>query len=536
MPLTQLLILVSLVILTCILCNRVTTKFGVPMLLAFILLGMVFGSEGLFRIPFDDFQFAETICSVALIFIMFYGGFSTSWKAARPAAGKAILLSSAGTIITALLTGLFCHLVLKFSMLEGMLTGAVLASTDAASVFSVLRSQKLSLKYNTDSLLEVESGSNDPFAYMLTIIFLSAMNGTSTQSIPVQIISTAFSQVFFGVILGVAIAFAARWFLSNFNFETNGFDAAFMLATAVLAYALPSAVGGNGYLSTYMVGIILGNNPIPNKKSLVNFFDGLTSLMQMLIFFILGLLSFPSRIAAAWLPALTISLFLTIIARPLVIGLLMTPMRAPLRQQALISWAGLRGAASIVFAIMAVMRGTALEHDLFHIVFCVVLLSISIQGTLLPWFARKTNMINKSGNVLTTFTDYTDETDIQFISILVDENHPWAKRQVRDLDLPPGTLLVFLRRDGQNLVPKGDTIIESGDALVLSASAYTGQDDIHLREISINQFHDWCGKTVKELPLPKNSLIILIRRGEESIIPSGQTQILAGDLIVLNTV
>lgn len=243
---TQLLILVSLVILTCILCNRVTTKFGVPMLLAFILLGMVFGSEGLFRIPFDDFQFAETICSVALIFIMFYGGFSTSWKAARPAAGKAILLSSAGTIITALLTGLFCHLVLKFSMLEGMLTGAVLASTDAASVFSVLRSQKLSLKYNTDSLLEVESGSNDPFAYMLTIIFLSAMNGTSTQSIPVQIISTAFSQVFFGVILGVAIAFAARWFLSNFNFETNGFDAAFMLATAVLAYALPSAVGGNG--------------------------------------------------------------------------------------------------------------------------------------------------------------------------------------------------------------------------------------------------------------------------------------------------
>ena len=167
---TQLLILVSLVILTCILCNRVTTKFGVPMLLAFILLGMVFGSEGLFRIPFDDFQFAETICSVALIFIMFYGGFSTSWKAARPAAGKAILLSSAGTIITALLTGLFCHLVLKFSMLEGMLTGAVLASTDAASVFSVLRSQKLSLKYNTDSLLEVESGSNDPFAYMLTII------------------------------------------------------------------------------------------------------------------------------------------------------------------------------------------------------------------------------------------------------------------------------------------------------------------------------------------------------------------------------
>ncbi len=532
----QLLLLVSLVILTCILCNRITTKIGVPMLLAFILLGMIFGSEGLFRIPFDDFQFSETLCSVALIFIMFYGGFGTRWKAARPIAGKAILLSSAGTIITALLAGLFCHFVLRFSLLEGLLTGAVLASTDAASVFSVLRSQKLSLKYNTDSLLEVESGSNDPFAYMLTIILLSAMNGTSSQSLPVQIISTAFSQVFFGVILGVAIACAARWFLENFKFETNGFDAAFMLAAAVLAYALPSAVGGNGYLSAYLVGILLGNHSIPNKKSLVNFFDGLTSLMQMLIFFILGLLSYPSRIAAAWVPALAIALFLTLIARPLAVGILMTPMRAPMRQQALISWAGLRGAASIVFAIMAVMGGTALEHDLFHIVFCVVLLSISIQGTLLPWFARKMEMINKSGNVLTTFNDYTEETDIQFISIQINEQHPWASRHVRDLDLPPGTLLVFLRRDGQNLVPKGDTIIETGDALVLGASAYTGEDDIHLHEVLITQFHEWCGKTVKELHLPKNSLIILIRRGEESIIPSGQTQILMGDMIVINTV
>ncbi|HIQ74185.1 MAG TPA: potassium/proton antiporter [Candidatus Cottocaccamicrobium excrementipullorum] len=533
---THLLLLISLVILTCILCNRITTRFGVPMLLAFIVLGMVFGSEGIFRIPFDDFQFAETICSVALIFIMFYGGFGTRWKAARPIAGKAILLSSAGTILTALLTGLFCHFVLGFSLLEGLLTGAVLGSTDAASVFSVLRSQKLSLKYNTDSLLEVESGSNDPFAYMLMVIILSAMQNGSGGNLPLQIFSTAFSQVIFGIIPGLAIALAARWFLDNFTFETNGFDAAFMLATAVLAYALPSSIGGNGYLSTYLVGIILGNHSIRNKKSLVNFFDGLTSLMQMLIFFILGLLSFPSRIAAVWIPALGIAFFLTLIARPLVIALLMTPMKAPFHQQLLVSWAGLRGAASIVFAIMAVMGGVTLEHDLFHIVFCIVLLSISIQGTLLPWCARKTKMINESGNVLTTFNDYTDEIDVQFISISITGNHPWAGKTVRELDLPPGSLLVFLRRGGKNFVPKGDTVIEEGDALVLSASAYTGEDDIHLREIPINQFHDWCGKTVKDLVLPKNSLIILIRRGEESIIPSGQTQILPGDLIVLNTV
>lgn len=172
MNLNQLLLLGSTVIIACILANRITSRFGIPMLLAFIGLGMAFGSEGLFRIPFDNFRFASDFCTVALIFIMFYGGFGTRWKTARPIAGKAILLSSLGTILTAVLTGIFCHLILGFRLMEGLLAGAVLSSTDAASVFSVLRSQKLSLKYSTDSLLEIESGSNDPFAYMLTLISL----------------------------------------------------------------------------------------------------------------------------------------------------------------------------------------------------------------------------------------------------------------------------------------------------------------------------------------------------------------------------
>ncbi|MDO5418393.1 MAG: potassium/proton antiporter, partial [Lachnospiraceae bacterium] len=489
----KLLLLGSAVIIACILCNRLTSRFGIPMLLAFILLGMLFGSEGLLRIPFDDFQFAENVCTIALIFIMFYGGFGTRWKTARPTAAKALLLSSLGTIITALLTGFFCCIVLKFSLLEGLLTGAVLGSTDAASVFSVLRSQKLSLKNSTDSLLEVESGSNDPFAYMLTIILLSAMKGSgSPGSLPAQILSTALSQILFGIFIGAGLAWAVRWFLENFTFETNGFDTAFVLAAALLAYALPSAIGGNGYLSAYLMGIILGNRPIRNKKALVNFFDGLTSLMQMLIFFILGLLSFPSRIAAVWLPALAIALFLTLIARPLAVALLFTPLKAAFSQQALIAWAGLRGAASIVFAIMASVSGVRLEHDLFHIVFCIVLLSISIQGTLLPWAAGKLDMIDRDGNILTTFNDYTEETDIRFISIPIRTNNPWAGKQVCELNLPPGTLLVFLRRTGENLIPKGNTVIQENDVLVLGASAYTGEDSIHLTEISVNHLHPWC--------------------------------------------
>lgn len=537
----NLLLLGSLVILACILCNRLTSRFGIPMLLAFILLGMVFGSEGLLRIPFDNFGFAENVCTVALIFIMFYGGFGTRLKAARPVAAKAVLLSSAGTIITALLTGLFFHLALGFGLLEGLLTGAVLGSTDAASVFSVLRSRRLSLRYNTDSLLELESGSNDPFAYMLTIILLSAMKGSLSgnsgwQGFLGQILFTAASQVILGVLCGVVLALGARWFLEHYKFETNGFDTAFMLAAALFSYALPSAIGGNGYLSAYLMGILLGNSPLHNKRTLVNFFDGLTSLMQMLIFFMLGLLSFPSRILAVLLPSLAAAAFLTFVARPLAVALLLTPQKAPFRQQALISWAGLRGAASIVFAIMASLSGAPLEHDLFHIVFCIVLLSISIQGTLLPWFTKKTDMLDESGDILTTFNDYTDESAIRFIDIPIRSGNPWNGKQVRELNLPPGTLLVFLRRGKENLVPNGTTVILEGDVLVLGASAYTGEDDIHLTEIAIDSAHRWCGKTIRELDLPKNSLAILIRRGDETLIPNGQTPVLQGDVLVLNTV
>ena len=264
----QSLILGAVVIIICILSNKITSRFGIPMLLAFILLGMLFGSEGLFQIAFDDFPFAENLCPLALICIMFYGGFGTRWDIARPVAAKAALLSSAGTILTAGITGLFCHLVLHFSLIEGLLIGAVLCSTDAASVFYVLRSRSLSLQYNTDSLLEVESGSNDPFAYTLTLILLSIMQSGSALSAR-GVLTLAAAQLGFGLLTGALIALAARWFLQFLTFEVNGFDAVFMLAVALLSYALPTYIGGNGYLSAYLVGIILGNSPMPNKKGLV---------------------------------------------------------------------------------------------------------------------------------------------------------------------------------------------------------------------------------------------------------------------------
>ncbi len=525
------LLVTSVVIIACILTNKITSRAGMPALLAFIVLGMFFGSDGLMKIPFENFAFAEQICSVALIFIMFYGGFGTKWRTAKPVAVQSVLLSSVGVVLTAGLTGAFAHLVLKMNLLEGLLLGAVLGSTDAASVFSILRSKNLNLKYNTASLLELESGSNDPCAYMMTVILLSMIQGNGAGG---SVVYLVFAQVFFGALFGVVIAVAAGWFLRHVQVVTEGFDAAFVIAVALLSYALPQAVGGNGYLSAYLVGIILGNQKIPHKASLVNFFDGITSLLQMLIFFLLGLLAFPSRMPGVLLPAAAIALFLTFIGRPLVTWLILKPFHAPAAQQLIVSWAGLRGAASIVFAVMVTVSGAGLGRDLFHMVFCVVLFSIGVQGSLLPWLSGKLNMIDTDGCVLKTFNDYHDEREIQFIQLEMKEGHPWIGREVKEVELPPDTLLVMILRGKETLIPKGNTGIELNDTVVLSANAYEDDSTICLTEITVDKSHEWCDKQVSELELPEDTLIIMIRRGGQAMIPDGMTGIREGDELVVN--
>ncbi len=524
------LLLAAVVLLACILLNRVTSKLGIPMLLAFILLGMFFGSDGVVKIPFDNYAFAETICSVALIFIMFYGGFGTKWSEARPVAVKAGVLSTLGVAATAALTGLFCHLALGLPLWEGMLLGAVVGSTDAASVFSILRSRQLNLKYRTASLLEVESGSNDPCAYMLTAVVLMVMDGSATGP---RLAGMLLAQIGLGVLFGLLIARAALWMLGRFPFAA-GFDAVFVFTAAILAYAAPAALGGNGYLSAYLAGIVLGNRPLKNKAALVHFFDGVTGLMQMLIFFLLGLLSFPSALPKLLLPALLTALFLTFLARPAAVFLLLTPFRCPPKQSLLVSWAGLRGAASIVFAIMATVDPAPLGYDIFHFVFCIVIFSILFQGSLLPVVARKLDMIDRSGSVNKTFTDSQEEVPVQFLQVTLPPSHPWVGRAVREAPFPPGTLLVQLVRGERRLAPKGSTVLQAEDVLVLSAPALAGAQRVCLTELTLDPDHPWAGRPLSQLDLDPDKLIILIRRGEEALIPTGDTVLHPGDLLVIN--
>ncbi len=503
------------------------------MLLAFIVLGIVLGNFGPHPVKFEDYSFAESFSTVALIFIMFYGGFGTRWKTARQAALPAGILASAGVVVTAALTGIFCHFVFRWDWIESLLMGAVISSTDAASVFSILRSHRLGLKNGLSPMLEIESGSNDPFSYMLTVIMISMLNGTNT-----GFWGTAwmfFAQIAFGAGLGILIGKLSVYAMKHISFPTSGFDSLFIFATALFAYGIPSLIGGNGYLSTYLVGLMLGNSDLKGKRSLVNFFDGLTGLMQVLIFFMLGLLARPEQMTRVIVPSLLIFAFLLLVARPLAVCPVLSAFRKyPFRQQIFVSFVGLRGASSIVFAIFATISNGIMQNDILNIVFCIVLLSISLQGYLIPFVARKLDIIDKDNNVLTTFTDFSDETDLIFSQIEIVKGDNWDGRKVSDLALPRHILICkLIHPDGSTSVPDGSAVLHYGDIAIICTQACMGEHTLTLAEKDISSSSRLCGMTIREYG-PKEGQIVLIRRNGRNIIPGGDTVLLAGDHIFYN--
>ena len=468
---TKLMIISGLVLIICITSSKVLYKFGIPMLLIFIVLGMLFGSDGLVGIYFDNYELTSQLCSLALVFIMFYGGFGTKWKMAKPVALPSLLISTLGVIVTAGLTGLFCHLVLKTTLLEGLLIGAVVSSTDAASVFSVLRAQKLNLKSSLASLLEVESGSNDPIAYMLTFLILTMMKSSGEVSF-VMMGSVILTQIIIGLAIGFLIAKSSVYILRFSNFEVEGFYTIFVTAAAILSYALSEYLGGNGYLSVYIAGIIIGNSQIPRKKSMFHFFDGISWIMQIALFFILGLLSFPSRLPYVTGTAVAISLFMILVARPLATFIILSPFKFTVKEKLFISWVGLRGAASVVFAIMALTYGVSIEHDIFHIIFFIALFSVSIQGTLIPKVATMLNLVETEDHycALKTFTDYTGDINTDILELKITKDSPWVNKTIREANIPEGVLIMMIKRGNKILVPKGATVIKERDILILSGN------------------------------------------------------------------
>lgn len=456
-------LMISFVLILAMIFSKVAARYGVPSLLLFLIMGMLFGSEGLFKIPFDDYHLASQICSYALMLIIFYGGFSLNWSKAFPVFKPALLLSTLATFFTALLCGLFCVIVLNMSLWEGLLVGAVLSSTDAASVFSILKSHNLNFKDHLASLLEMESGSNDPIAYLLTIFCIQMMTHQE-----ITIIDFIFSQLLVGLLVGFIVAKLGDWVLNKIQLNIDGLYPIFVLGLVLLSFEICNKFNGNGYICVYVIGIIIGNHTFPHKRFTLHFFDGLSWLMQIALFFTLGLLSYPSRLWSHLGAGLLIAFFITCVARPLACMLVLTPLKFNYKKQILIDAVGFRGAASIAFSIMAVSSIPKLENDLFHIVFLVCFFSVLIQGTLLPNLAKKLDLVEPNESVFKTFNDYEEGHLAMLYEIEIDSHHEWCNKKIKEAKIPSHLLIVGVKRNKQMLFPKGNLCLLDQDCIILT--------------------------------------------------------------------
>lgn len=525
----MILFLLGILILLCIAANRISDKIGLPALVAFMLLGMFFGCDGPFHIQFDDFKLSETICSTALIFIMFYGGFNLKWKAARPIAIQAISLSTLGVAGTVFVATFCLHFLLGLEWKEAFLICSVLGSTDAASVFSILRRQKLNLKDNTAPLLEMESGSNDPISYMMTLIGIQML----TTGIEGNILVNIALQLIVGLAMGFVFAWLTQRLFRIQHLISSSMASLFLIGMVILCYSMANGLQGNAFLSVYVMGIVLGNKSLPFKADLISFFDSLTGMAQILIFFLLGLLSYPASTFRLLKYSLTIFLVLLFIARPLIVSLILKCFKASWPKCMLVSFAGLCGAASCVFAAMAVAAGVPMGSDLFQIVFAVTLLSVSVQGSLLPWAARKLDMTDDREDVFRTFNDYVEENSLSLMRVFISKNHKWANKQVKEIRFPENSLALLVNRKGTSLVCKGDTLILPGDILILSVPPYKPAETELLEERTLSVQDPWVNHSLAQLNLGDDLLVAMVRRDHKVIIPDGSTILQPDDTVVL---
>lgn len=519
-------LVIGIIFILALFAIKFSNKHGIPALLLFIVLGMIFGAIGF---DFDDFTFADNFATVALMVIMFYGGFGTNWKMAKPVAKEAIILSSLGVVATALITGLFAHYALGFSLLEGMLIGSIVGSTDYASVSNILRSKNLNLKYNTASLLELESGSNDPAAYTMTMVFLSVIIG-SDMSVPVLILS----QVALGIAAGFIFALVVGKLLRTIRIGADGLYAVFMASIMLITYSATSLIGGNGYLALYILGIYLGNMEFKGKRDIVFFFDGFSEIMQIGLFFILGLLSNLRSFIETFPIAIAIMVFMTLIARPVGVYGLMLPFRLQKNQLKMISLAGIRGAAAIAFAIMATNSEASLTVDIYHIVFGICVLSSLVQGSLMPPASRRWDMLDPNDTVLQTFNYYQTKREIGFLETRIHKDSSLIGIMVKDLNLTFDFIVAKIERGGKTIVPRGEVTLEENDLIVLGGEKHFDETGHELIEFTIPKGHRWENKSIKELDLPGNRLIIMVQdKDDKVIVPVGDTLVLEGDTIVM---
>lgn len=452
-----------------VIASKLSDRFAIPTLLLFLAIGMLAGSEGFGGIYFNDFWIAKSVGILALIFIIFSGGLDTNWKEIRPVIVPGIMLSTAGVLMTAIVVGAFAVYILKFSVLEGLLLGSIVSSTDAAAVFSILRSKRISMKSPLKPLLEFESGSNDPMAVFLTVSFISLL--TTREMSFASLIPRFVIDMGGGVLVGYLMAKLTGLAMNRLKLEYEGLYPVLMISMVLLAYSIATILKCNGFLAVYLVGLLMGRIDFPNKRMIARFHDGLAWLMQIVMFLTLGLLVFPSHIVPVMGVSISIVLVLMFIARPVSAMLCLAPFRMSARKKVMVAWVGLRGAVPIILATFPLLAGIAKADTIFNVVFFVVLASVLIQGASIPFVSRmlKVDAPFSHRRRYPIEFEKTDGIDADLSDVMVPYNSDTVGKRIMDLNIPETCLIMLISRGERFIIPAGTTKIEEGDILLVLA-------------------------------------------------------------------
>jgi potassium/hydrogen antiporter len=450
------------------LASRTSGRLGVPFLLLFLALGMLAGSEGIGRIAFEDYRLSFRVGTVALVLILFDGGLNTSIASIRRVAAPAGVLATVGVAGTAAVMALGAR-ALGLPWSESLLLGAIVSSTDAAAVFSILRGAGIQIRSRVAHLLELESGVNDPMAVILTLgVTGSLLSGEGASP---RILWETVLQLAVGMASGLAVGYAARWLLGRARLAAAGLYPVLTLGIAFIAFGAPTLLWGSGFVAVYVAAVVLGNGPLPYVAGLRRVHDAMAWFSQVAMFLLLGLLAFPSRLMGVAGPGLVLGLFLALVARPLVVVLLLLPFRVPRAEVAFISWVGLRGAVPIMLATFPVLAGVPGARHVFDVVFFVVVVSALVQGTsirpLARWLGLEVDAPPPPRAMLEIMS--TQRLSGEVASFYVEPASAVAGSRISELPIPDGSAVMLVVRGRELVAARGRTVLQPGDHVYVFA-------------------------------------------------------------------
>ncbi|MDP2566422.1 potassium/proton antiporter [Pseudoalteromonas marina] len=457
----------AILILLGIASSKLSAKFGLPVLVLFIIVGMLAGEEGFGGITFNNAIVAHGFGTIALAIILFDGGLQTPMQSIKrvwkPSAG----LATIGVLVTAAITGIVAMYALGLSLAEGLLIGAIVSSTDAAAVFSIFRSAGIHLNYRLKATLEIESASNDPMAIFLTIALLEIL--MNDMKLGLEFLILFIKQLGIGLVVGLTIGKLAIHFINKSKLSASGLYLVTVTAFGLLSFGLASTFGGSGFLSVFITGVLLGNSNFKFKNGTLLFHDGLAWLGQIMMFVVLGLLITPSSLLDVWLEGLCIALALIFIARPIATMPILKIAGFSSKESLFVSWVGLRGSVPIILAIFPLMFGLDGAEIIFNVVFFVVLISATMQGSTMGWVAKKLNIIVPAPSVASATLEITsiDEHDVELVEYVIEVKSKIAGRTLAQANLPEGVIVAMISRGAKILTPRGSTTLTPNDHLFI---------------------------------------------------------------------